>query len=790
MEVHRFKSYLTNKLFQFTINFTNMTFENLVKKIQAQFAVMCATGRLFRVALPEKVDAKGRIISTGAQLWGLYLSTFKEHKIWREVSEHDCVEDKNFFHRYANVVALTSDNQLLTLFDINGDLGEYSDSVAAVANAIRTNAKSFTKFFESYSDLQKMGKEEDRGLLTDTQATYLLGVEPNVHTYLYDSTKVAIKDIPNYDKKYDAKGLPQMTYTYSSFHLELPREFVDFSDKSAGELQNEFTSCLTAFTKAMNNISPLALEAFINKFDIKLYMFDEYVGRFDKFLALSEEFAAVEISKSSIWLVNKVIELNTVPNSEDPTKSSYLSNWFSGNEGEMYVAYQNKEYSSDEAFVNAWNKRQNEKYGSNKPVTEAQKAEAQKVLEEGNWVTALQRRFAATTDIDVSQIRFNSKSTNNTYKPATIFDVVGVPKTESTSGTVLETDFENAPKITIAEFYKLLPNFSSLEVLVSNRLAENFMVLITAINAACKGLLDWNNHFSITYISNRARKSVSAIAHKIKAVGGLTEGESLVRLNWNQAGKEGKDDSDLDLHCRIGNRDHIYHGQKQGRANSGGVLDVDILHPLQSFNTKYEGIENIAFKSLTVKDSYTYSVHNFSNRGSKGFMVELQIFNEMFTYNYGPVRQSEEIKVVTVNYLGDGKYTLIHHLPPTESSTLQETSQTIWGIETNKFHKVNLSCYSPNHWGDNASKSLEYLFFIQDCKPDTAVKTFHVDHLNTDLMSKPVRRALNLFADYTKISANKDTSALAGLGFNSTVKDNLIVKAVENGKTKVFNIQF
>lgn len=745
-----------------------MTFEKLVSLIQAQFNKMCATGKLFRVY--PKLDSK-----FNSELWKLYLSSFKEHRIWREVSEHDCVEDRSFFERYANIVAIEN-NKIITLFDIEADLGEYTESVNAVAQTIRANANVFVKFFETYNDLKAMGRESDRVGLNENQATYTIGYKPITHTYLYDSTKTPISSIANYDKKYDAKGLPKMTYTYSSFCLELPKEYVDFSGKSAGELQNEFTSNLTAFTKAMNNISPLALEEFINKYDLKLYMFDEYANAFDKFLELSNEFVAVPNNEATLWLVNKTIELG------------HFAKWFSGNEGELYTAYQNKEYSSEEAFVIAWNKRQNEKYGSNKPVTEAQKAEAQKVLEELGYIGSLQRRFATPQDIDVSQIRFSGK-TSNVFKPVNMFALAGIPKTESSSGTVNEADFENVPKISIRDFYNLLPNLNSVELLVANRFSQNFTTLLTEVNPNSKPLFAWNNPFSITYNGNRARKSI--IAEKVKAAGGLTEGDSLCRLNWNQEGLKGTDNSDLDLHCKISNGDHIYFGSKFGTKNSGGVLDIDIQRPKTHSATNYEGIENIAFKNLTVKGSYTYSVHNFYDDRSKGFVVELQIFNELFSYSYTkPVRNKEEIKIVTVNYLEEGKYTIVHHLPFSESSVLQEVSQTIWGIETNKFHKVSLSCYSPNHWGEDNSKSLEYLFFLEGCKPDTKIKTFHVDHLNTNLMSKPVRRALNLYADYSTVTADKDTNVLAGLGFNSTISDSIVAKVVENGKTRVFKIQF
>ena len=78
------------------------------KKLQERFKTMCDTGRLFRVAL------------TGNQVWNLYLHGFGIDTIFRdpESSEHNCNHCKNFIRRYGNIVAISGDNTLMTLFDV------------------------------------------------------------------------------------------------------------------------------------------------------------------------------------------------------------------------------------------------------------------------------------------------------------------------------------------------------------------------------------------------------------------------------------------------------------------------------------------------------------------------------------------------------------------------------------------------------------------------------------------------------------------------------------------------
>ena len=62
--------------------------KNLSKKIQAQFAIMCATGKLYKSA------------KTGRQIWDAYLKSFKDgdDPMFRdpESSQHNCNHCNNF----------------------------------------------------------------------------------------------------------------------------------------------------------------------------------------------------------------------------------------------------------------------------------------------------------------------------------------------------------------------------------------------------------------------------------------------------------------------------------------------------------------------------------------------------------------------------------------------------------------------------------------------------------------------------------------------------------------------
>ena len=99
-----------------------MKFEKFNKQIEKQFDVMCKTGMLFRSNV------------SGNELWNLYLSSFEDEKIFRdpESSEHNCNCCKNFISRYGNIVSISKNGKIETLFSNIGDVGKYSKSVNTV----------------------------------------------------------------------------------------------------------------------------------------------------------------------------------------------------------------------------------------------------------------------------------------------------------------------------------------------------------------------------------------------------------------------------------------------------------------------------------------------------------------------------------------------------------------------------------------------------------------------------------------------------------------------------------
>ncbi len=113
------------------------------------------------------------------------------------------------------------------------------------------------------------------------------------------------------------------------------------------------------------------------------------------------------------------------------------------------------------------------------------------------------------------------------------------------------------------------------------------------------------------------------------------------------------------------------------------------------------------------------------------------------------------------------------------------SSREIYGIETNQFHKVNLVCLSPNHWGENSVGNKHYFFMLDGCKSPSSIRSFHNENLIPELAEH--RKVLEVLGTTNMIPSTD--KQLSGLGFNATVKDELIVK-LQGSHKRVIKIKF
>lgn len=689
------------------------------EKIQAQFNEMCKSGKLFRSSL------------TGQQVWDLYINSFEHDPQFRDPasSEHNCNLCNNFIRRYGNIVALDANYEIITMFDIAGH-DEFIPVVKALSKALK-QAKIAEVFFETFNELNSLNYEK----CSKTNPTFRLGINKNVKRYTKEEAEKFGVVKPNEIKE------------FNHLHLDIPTAFVDMSGKSVEALMADYRSAKEVFQRAMETIS----------LDTLLLVKD-----------LINQGSLLD-GTTHLYKIEQIIPLKSVYNLVD---NDNKENWCWANSYKLpFAKFRNEligvlcsELSEGEELNKAcqsWNKRVDpvNYMKTTAPITKKQIEEAKKFVEENGYVESFDRRLATMADIKVSEI-LHSNIGKDGIKSASIFDNV-----KSTSTRHKKAEFEGVEEIHIDKFMKdILPGCTSIEVFLKNTHEGNMVSLTTAKNPDSKRIMKWDNNYSWTFSGNLAGKS--QIKEAVKTAGGRVDGVLRFSMIWNDS--DGKDGSDLDAWCNQPDRQQIgfstgFRKDSGGAFSScGGQLDLDNRYPDGKL-----AIENIYFKDIKKlkNGTYTFYVHQFASRNSQGFKAEIEFDGETYVYEVNrPVSGNTIVAIVTFT---DGKFTIEHKLPESAVS-----SKDIYGLETNQFHKVNLLCLSPNHWNDNTIGNKHYFFMLDNCKSPVNVRGFHNENLIPDLLEH--RKVMEVLGSTNMIDSTD--KQLSGLGFNATVKDELIVK--------------
>jgi hypothetical protein len=181
---------------------------------------------------------------------------------------------------------------------------------------------------------------------------------------------------------------------------------------------------------------------------------------------------------------------------------------------------------------------------------------------------------------------------------------------------------------------------------------------------------------------------------------------------------------------------------------------------------------------------YQIVVNNYSNRGLHTlFNIEIEIEGEVNLLRLKRKTGSNSISVGVIQ-LKENKFLFT----PSEEMDILESisiSKEIYGIQTNEFHKVNLVCLSPNHWGNSNIGNKHYFFMIDGCKSPTDIRSFHNENLLPELAQH--RKVLEVLGATNMISSSE--KQLSGIGFNATVRDELIVK-LQGSHKRIIKIKF
>lgn len=694
------------------------------EQLQKQIALMQSTGKLFRVAI------------SGDALWDIYLKSFPAgtDPIFRDPlsTTHNCNLCKNFIRRYANIVALTADFKIISLFDNISD-SEYVPSAKALSEAIKKSEiiSIFTETFDSLNALPYESCKKNDKIFT-------LGMARNIKRYTREEAE-----------KYGVVK-PNEIREFTHMSMKISSDFVDNTGKSVENIASGYNDAKNVFKRGMETISLdtlLLVKDLINQ--DSLLDGKQYLKKLESFIKLKREYDALAASQRDnwCWVTSYNLPFAKFRNELIGVLCTELSEGVELNEA-----------------CRAWNKRVDPVnfMKTKAPITKAQIEAANKFIIEFGYEGSFARRFATIGDIRASEILHLNSGTGTALKNVSILDGIKPASTRHK-----RSEFKNVEEINIDKFMAdILPSCSAVEVFLQNNHEGHFVNLTTAVNPEAKNIFKWDNPYSWTFNGNLAGKS--QIKQAVKNAGGVIEAPLRFSMIWNESGK---DNSDLDAWCEQPNQELIgfrtgFRKDQNPKAFSscGGQLDLDNTGPGSAL-----GVENIYFQNLTKlkNGTYKFHVHQFSNRNSKGFKAEIEVNGEVYTYEYNrPVTQEARIQIAEVTYK-NGNFEIVHKLPEAETS-----SKTIYNLETNNFHKVNLICTSPNHWGTNAVGNKHYLFMLENCHAETDVRTFHNENLNSELTQH--RAVLEVLA--AKATIPPTGPQLAGLGFNATVRDEVILK--------------
>lgn len=717
--------------------------KNFQKQLQNQFDLMCQTGMLFTSSI------------TGQQAWDTYLTAFPTKEVFRdpESSVHECNNCKNFMRRYGNIVGIV-DGKITSIWDAENIPAEYKPSANAVKELLRSG-KIQDVFIETFEELNSLPYERT----TKSQPKFLLGVDQN--RKIYSKEEAA---------KYG--GVEAGTvYTFDHLHLHIPKHFIRMGSASAAAVRSDFRSKFDVFKRCMSEV---AEETFVLMKDLivqgSLLDSNKYVDLLNIYIAFKKNYESSENKDNYCWTATY----------EMTEAGAKFGNSLQG----QFL----KEVSEGKALASActeYNKRIDPAnyMKARAPITEAQRKIAEKFVVENGYMESFNRRLATLEDIKASEIlhinRGDSKS-----KSVSIFDKVQT----TTKSRHKRSEFDKVETVSIETFMKdILPSASAIEVLLESKHRGNLVNLTTTLDPEAKPLFKWDNPFGYTFNGGLAGKS--QLTEMVEAKGGRTDGVFRFTHSWNELEPN---QSLMDLHVfmpgnnhRADNTPHETYGSgrrvgwnRRIDESSGGKQDVDYTNQAPK---GYVPVENITFPDLAKMPDgdYICKIHNWEYRNSGGRgKAEIAVGGQLYQYEYPATKNHQWITVATVT-LRNGQFSIKHALPETTSS------QNLWGLTTGEFHKVNLVSTTPNHWGDSKIGNNHYLFMLTGCKNPEPVRGFHNEHLNSELMG--VRKVLDVLGDSAMIEPSDDQ--LAGVGFNETVRDEVIVR-VSGSFKRVIKVTF
>lgn len=711
--------------------------KELNKKLQERLNEMVLTGHLFRSTV------------SGEQIWNAYLEGFGKDPVYRDPSSsvHNCNLCHSFIKRYGNIIAFNDDLELMTLWDIEAP-EEYKGSVKKIQELLGRGGIQDI-FVETFDWLNSMNYEKTKKNMT----WFRLGLESNVKVYTEeDAEKYPLAGI----KKGDIK-------TFTHLSLQIPDEFVDKSGKSRETIMTEPRQRAQVFKRGLEEI-PLdtmylirdleAQGSLLNGISYKHFVLGAIKAK-EEYDKITDPF------KREAYIWRGASSLGVVAGFRNTAIGTLMVELSQGKELNAAVQAFNK-------MVDPANYMK-----ASAPITKKQIQEAEMFVEENGYAESFERRCATIEDINVSDILHSNVSAAEVKTKVSVFSSI----TSTKPSRHKKSEFDGVQEVPIEKFMsEILPTCTSVEVFLQNKHKGNFVNLLTSKNKESKGIFKWLNNFSWTYSGNLAGKSL--IAQAVQKAGGCIDAPFRCSIIWNE--KKDAMHTDLDNHCIEtvdGRTNEIYYGQFREKSSGGqgitspggGILDIDITNPSVQCSGG-PAVENIYFK--TFRDgTYQFVVHNYN--GGENIGARAEIYLNGVTHQYTiPHRIMQRNPIVLATFTIKGGEAVKIDQSKYYVGEGEEQPMKMWGLDTGEFHKVSLLCLSPNYWEGNGVGNKHYFFMLEGAQNPDEIRSIHNEFLNDDLRAH--RKVMEVLGSTLKVESTK--GQLAGLGFNSTVHDEVILR--------------
>jgi hypothetical protein len=639
------------------------------------------------------------LFRTGAEkdaMWACYLESFPEgtNPIFRKRTEHDCSCCRQFVRAVGNVVAII-DGELVSIWDIPATTSNGYQAVAAAMSA-----------------LVKSSPIDNRFLHTEGVA----GTDRNFEE--------AIEGVKAWDH----------------FFVHIPNSRI----ARGVDIGPKLSESRALHDVLLRSLTELTMDAVGTTLELigqnSLYRGEEHRHAIAAFRQAKVEFDRLDPAARDgfVWL--KTCELPaSVSKIRNTSIGQLLTDLSEGREMEDAV-------KSFEAMVAPANYKR-----PTALVTPAMVVKAKATVEELGLTSALERRYATLPDIAVNNVLFADRNARKAMSGSVFDDIASATPIKAKA-------FDKVEEIGIEKFLAdVLPNATTLELLVENRHAGNLVSLIAPADPTAQLLFKWDNRFSWSYAGDFA----DSVKERVKRAGGNVTGDLCCRLGWYNH-------DDLDFHMREPGRYEIFYGVRGRMSPCGGDLDVDMN---AGFGRTREPVENIYYGSASRmrEGDYHLFVYQYCKRDAKdvGFEAEIDFLGTVWRFSYDrPMRTGESVTVAHLRYTKAKGVELLTALPHTTAS------KKVWGIDTETFQKVNVAMLSPNHWDGHGVGNRHYFFMLDGCMNDGTARGFYNEFLKGEL--DPHRKVFELVG--ARMRAEETPSQLSGLGFSSTQRNHVIAR--------------